>query len=271
MNRSDILFKNKFLFMLLSFLFLISLSFWSVDTVFADEIEEGLVVSGDEINVDLSGSGGSGSSNTGIQAKVSSPNAVTINVTPSVTGVTLRVRNYGVDTVDSISVEMVTPNYYNATPATLTKRVTFYNVKPVVAYEKTLSIPMIRSEMYYKGSITIRDGKKIVYKTSNSSLKFSEEVLGKEWLKGRFKNVRQSIDYHFGKHYNDKYVNVRNLKQYLDKASLAKKQMQNVTKTSSLYTFKLEGNSIKVTQKGSVRQYILINKDSKKLYSYGGN
>ncbi|WP_146552219.1 hypothetical protein [Rummeliibacillus sp. SL167] len=91
-------------------------------------------------------------------------------------------------------------------------------------------------------------------------------------MKGSFNNIRDSLDYHFEKHHDDKYVKVSNMKQYLDKSSKARKAMKDKTSSSKYYKVEnKKNNSRKVIRRYGQKEYILFNRSSKKLYSYGGN
>lgn len=252
-----------------SVIFLLVFSFvLGKDNAFAKENVKGIVVNEDNISVNLD------AENKGNLHTNSLKNYVTIKVTPGVTGVTYKVTNYGVDTVDSVTLQVKSTGRYsnkNKNKKNYTN-VSFKKIRPFSSQRKKVNLPMIRTKMTYSADVEIRDGKNIVYKKSYSSLLFSQEMLSKEWLKGTFDNIRDSLDYHFEKHHNNTYVRVSNMKQYLDKSSKARKNMKD--KTSSNRYYKVEnkkGNSRKVIRRYGQKEYILFDRSSKKLYSYGGN
>ena len=203
------------------------------------------------------------------------PNAVTTRLIPSDTGLTIKVNNIGVDTIDSITVKIKAPGIYtkkNKGNITKTKTVTFTNVFPGITKTKTMNIPMVRSKMTYKGTVTSKDSGKKVTSTASASREFSTDQLSQVWLKGNSKTLRDAVDYHFGKHYDDKYIRVTNLSQYLKKATNDWKSMKNIKKSNSKYNVRIntDKNEIKV-KNNNTKRYIIINKSNKKLYSYGGN
>lgn len=72
----------------------------------------------DEITVNLSNE----SSNTFVTQRISLPNAVTVQVIPSETGLTIKVNNIGVDTVDRVSVTINYPKMYSQRNKTAQKQ-----------------------------------------------------------------------------------------------------------------------------------------------------
>jgi len=114
--------------------------------------------------------------------------------------------------------------------------------------------------MTYKGSVTIRDGKDIDYKTTYSDLYFTEEKLSKEWNKGNSKSLKSTVDYHFAKYYNDKAVKVKNISKTTSRYVVTKKS------ATSKYLA-----SIKVLDKQTKAYVIMHNSKDKKIFSYGGN
>ncbi|WP_406910382.1 hypothetical protein [Pseudobacillus sp. 179-B 2D1 NHS] len=266
---------KKSLYLLMVSIFLLFLS-GNQSEVYASFNEGNVLVKSDVINVSQSELSESG--NKEFKRLASLPNAVTINVTPSVTGVTVKVRNYGVDTVDSVVVTVNSPKILTSKGKEQKGKnkstFVFTNLKPAISQDKSKPVPMVRTKMSYTGSAVIKDGKKVVTKSVNASLDFSTDQLTKEWDKGTFSDIHKSIDYHFAKHYNDKYVKVNNLQQYLNKASSARSEMKNITKTTSKYRYKKSATSIKVTKMSgkTTTQYVLLtNTKAKKLYSYGGD
>lgn len=213
--------------------------------------------------------------NGNVATKASLSHAVTVSVNPSSTGVSIIINNYGVDTLDWVSVKLIAPSYIGQ--QYVTKTITKTNIKPFSASRATMNIPMRKTVMSYKGNVTIKEGKKIAVKNTYSSLSFSEEILSKEWHKGTFKNVRSTVDHHFAKHYNDKAVKVTNITQYLNKAADQRAKVKNITKSTSRYTVKKKPAdrkylaSIKVTDKKTKAYVMMINDKSKKIFSYGGD
>lgn len=134
-----------------------------------------------------------------------------------------------------------------------------------------MSIPMVRTKMTYKGNVTIKDGGKVVYKTTNSSLSFPEEQLKQDWLKGTFPTLRDSIDYHFEKHHNDRYIKVKTMGQYLRKSASARAEMKNITNSNKKYSVTNPNSNSRKIKNKTTKQYVLININNKKLYSFGGN
>lgn len=210
------------------------------------------------------------SPNTKTAQGIRLPNSITVKVSPSETGLTIKVNNIGVDTVDIVSVNIKSPKMYGQSGSN-SKTVTFTKVPPALTKTKTMSIPMVRTKMTYKGRVTIKDGGKVVYNTTNSSLSFSDKQLSPDWLKGTFPTLSNSLDYHFAKHHDDRYVKVKNMAQYLRMSASARSEMKNITKSNNKYNVTYpKTNSRKVLNK-TTKRYILINKDNKKLYSFGGN
>lgn len=257
--------KRKFSILLLALILIISTFNTSIKEVYAED-DLGLIANSDEITVSIPDE----SSDTITTRKgIRLPNAVTVRVSPSETGLTIKVNNIGVDTIDSVTVTIKSPKMYSQKGSN-SKTVTFVNVPPALTKTKTMSIPMIRTKMTYTGSVVIRDGGKVAYKDTKSSLSFSNETLSQEWLKGTFPNLRDSLDYHFEKHHADKYVKVKNIAQYLRVSSSARQEMKNINKSNSKYTVTYpKTNSKKVLNK-ITKRYILLNKNNKKLYSFGG-
>lgn len=199
------------------------------------------------------------------------PNAVTTRLIPSDTGLTVKVNNIGTDTVDSVTVKIKSPKIYKkGVKGSNVKTVTFTKVPPAITKTKKMNIPMVRTKMTYKGSVIIKDAGKIDYKTAYASRKYPSDQLSKEWSKGTFETVAKSVDYHFGEHYKDKYIKASNLGQYLRMSANDRKAMKNISKTQKgKYTVRIKDDSKKVKNQ-KTKRYILINKSSKKLYSYGG-
>ena len=208
------------------------------------------------------------------------PNGISVSVKPSTTGVSIKIRNYGVDTVDSVTVKIKAPTFApinGGKQKYITKTITKTKLKPLISKSATMNIPMRKTFMTYKGSVTIRDGKDIDYKTTYSDLYFTEEKLSKEWHKGNSKSLKSTVDYHFAKHYNDKAVKVKNISQYLIKASKQRKKVKNISKTTSRYVVTKRRAtskylaSIKVVDKQTKAYVIMHNSKDKKIFSYGGN
>ncbi|WP_146552221.1 hypothetical protein [Rummeliibacillus sp. SL167] len=143
----------------LIFLFIFSF-FLENNDVFAKESAEELVVDGDEISVDL---------DTKNEEKLHTKalaNVVTIKVTPGVTGVAYKVTNYGVDTVDSVTLQVKSTGRYSSKNKNKKKytNINFKKIKPFTSQSKKANLPMVRTKMTYSANVAIRDGKKIVYK-----------------------------------------------------------------------------------------------------------
>lgn len=203
-------------------------------------------------------------------SKIKLPNAVAIRVIPSETGLTIKVNNIGIDLIDKVTVKINHTQKYGFKGKAVPKTVTFTKIPPAMTKTKTMSIPMVRTSMSYTGNVTIQDGKQIAYKNTSSSLSFQEKQLNQDWLKGTFKNVRTSLDYHFDKHHTDKYVKASNMGQYLRMAKSAQIEMRNISKSNNTYTVGYPKSNSKKVKNKKTKKYVLINKTSKKLYSFGG-
>lgn len=206
----------------------------------------------------------------GIQS-IKLPNAVTVRVEPSETGLTIKVNNIGVDTVDSVSVIINSTKLYSQKGRN-TKTVTFTDILPAITSTKTMSIPMVRTKMSYEGSVTISDAGKVANKSTSSSLELSTNQLSADWLTGGgFNSLHDSVDYHFEKHYTDEYIKADTITQYLRMSTTAREEMKDITTTSNNYKVtNPSSNSRKITNT-KTKRYILIDISSKKLYSFGGN
>lgn len=265
--------KNRIFLSFLS-VFILFVSFLFVPFSFNDVIakkDNQLIVKSDEIVVDLN------DKEKLVTKRIGLNNHVTIKVDPSVTGVDYIVKNYGIDTVDSVTIRIKSNGLHKKTGVkdgygkSKYTTLVFKNIKAFKEQKKKAIIPMITTKMSYKSDIDIKDGKKVVYKKSYTSLLFSDEVLSVNWLKGGSPSLKKSVDYHFAKHHNDKYVKVTNIKQYLDKASYARNLMKDKKTTTKSFTVQNNKSSRKITRNNIPKEYILINNSSKKLYSYGGN
>lgn len=201
---------------------------------------------------------------------ISLPNGVYVTINPDEYGLTVKVTNIGLDSVDRVDVEINSTRMYSQS-GTNSHVVTFTRVG-IGSTSKTISIPMVRTKMDYNGVVTIWEAGKTVYKSTSSSLELSDEQLSSDWLiGGGFSTLRDSIDHHFEKHYNDRYVKVKTMPEYLRMASLARYEMKDITSDTVNYTVTNPSfNSRKITSK-ITKRYILIDTSSKKLYSFGGN
>lgn len=262
--------KNK-IFLSVLFVFVLTFSFsFSSNNVFAKKGNE-LTVKSDEIIVDLN------DEKKLLTKRIGLNNYIKIKVDPSVTGVNFTVKNYGIDTVDSVTVQIKSNGLHKKTGVRdgyskpKYTNLVFKNIRAFKEQKKKAMIPMVTTKMTYSSDIAIKDGKKVVYKKSYSNLLFTDKVLSVDWLKGGSPSLKKSVDYHFAKHHNDKYVKATNIKQYLDKANYAREIMKDKKTTTRYFKVTNGSNSRKIIRRNIPKEYILINKSSKKLYSYGGN
>lgn len=116
MKRSSFIYSLFFSVFSISFL----LMFVFDDNVFAKDFVNEVIIESDQVNIDLTDKNSDVIKTRGL----SLPNGVGIKVIPSVTAVTINAENYGVDTVDSVTIKMSTPNYYGK-KGKKTKTVTF--------------------------------------------------------------------------------------------------------------------------------------------------
>lgn len=192
-------------------------------------------------------------------------NAILISSRPDEWGINVRVENIGADPLDNVVVRVTGTEYPNP------QEIDYGKVWPLVGQGEFFYMPMVRCNMEYYIRATIQDGTQVKTKYGEAALTFDESDLT-EWDKGGKETLVQTVDEHFEKHHDDKYVNVDTLPQYLNAASEFRYQVLTDVDNGNLdnYVIREGSDSMKYTDKTS-NLYIKLKKGTDKILTFGGN
>ena len=131
--------------------------------------------------------------------------------------------------------------------------------------------------------VTAFNGGKIANAGTNTSYRIIKPNLYKKWDKGTFGSVAASVEYHYSKHRNERFVKAKNIESYLNKTNKMYSKVRKLKKsTKDFRLIAKPGNPKKKhvasykfidRSKNSTRkQYITISQSKqKKILTFGGN
>ncbi len=148
---------------------------------------------------------------TEVEPRTPGINVVGISAKATRNGIVVHVSNAGLDTLDSVTVTAKISGY-KTTSITAA-------VPPIIGKDFTWNAPMIKVEMDYDITATIRDGATLVgTKTGHWDLNCTEESLVDIWHSGTWSSRQNSLQYHFDKHHGDYGLNIYNIPSYIEAA-----------------------------------------------------
>jgi hypothetical protein len=188
------------------------------------------------------------------------PNGIPITVAASYDTLSVWVGNIGVDSLDNVTVTGTATNYGNL-PARSGK------VPPVVGKTFTWSIPMTKTTMEYRVTITVVDGSGTRTLRGEAKLEYDETKLASiGWHKGTFSTRAASLQYHFDKHKGE--VGSTNLYDYLLKAGECRDDVANNPSdyTKTVGTGPIASHKYKHKTNG---KFIILTDAGKEILSFG--